>query len=209
VRPWIVLLLLAASVAAGVRHAMGHKHTVLMPALLIPALFLGWQEWQFRQDEQQFSEVAQRIAERDVHVQCQRFTGALFDATAEAGYVEFNADGNPSDTGRIERDACNDLRHWLHSDKVNPPLNQVIAVQVLAHESYHLAGNSNEAETECFAMQRLDEVAQWLGATVEQARSLANTYASQVYPRMPDGYRSNECVDGGQLDTAPDDPTWP
>ena len=163
VRLWIVVALLASSLAASVRHVSGHRHPLLIPLLLVPALFLGWQEWQFRQDEAEFSRVATQIAGRDVRIECQRFMGALVDATAEAGYVAFDSSGTPSDTGRLERDTCNDLRDWLHSDKTNPTLDQVIAVHVLGHESYHLAGISNEAETECAAMQRLDEVAQWLG----------------------------------------------
>lgn len=188
---------------------MGHQHKLLIAALLVPALFLGWQEWQFREDQQTFSAVASRIAGSDVSVQCQRFTGALVDATTEAGYVYFDADGVPATTGRLERNACNDLRDWLHSDKDDPPLEQVIAVHVLGHESYHLAGVRNEAETECAAMQRLDEVAQWLGATEQQARALAERYASEVYPLMPGDYRDSECKDGGDMDVAPDDPTWP
>ncbi|MFL6181455.1 MAG: hypothetical protein ACJ73L_07930 [Actinomycetes bacterium] len=208
-RPWLVIALFAGSMAASIRHVMGHRHTVLIPVLLVPAVFLGWQEWQFRQDEAQFSAVATDIAGRDVQVECQRFMGALVDATSEAGYVQFDADGAPADTGRIERDTCNDLRDWLHSDKSNPPLKQVIAVHVLAHESYHLAGIRDEAEAECAAMQRDDEVAQDLGATAEQARALATRYAAEVYPQMPDTYRSNDCVDGGTLDADPDDPTWP
>jgi len=188
---------------------MGHRHPVLIPLLLLPALFLSWQEWSFRADQSRFSEVASQIAEREVTVECQRFSGALLDATAEAGYVEFDANGAPASTGRLERDTCNDLRHWLHSDKTSPTLDEVIAVHVLGHESYHLAGVRDEAETECSAMQRIDDVAQWLGSNPEQARSMAERYAVEVYPRMPDGYRSRDCVDGGTLDAAPDDPTWP
>jgi hypothetical protein len=142
-------------------------------------------------------------------MECQRFAGALLDPTAEAGYVPFNEDGSPTDTGRIERDACNDLRDYLHSDKVSPPLNQIIAVQVLTHESYHLSGILNEAETECQAVQRLDEVAAWLGATPQQARSLAERYYADVYPRMPAAYQNSECVDRGKWDVAPTDPMWP
>lgn len=208
-RPWIVLALLTASAVAGIRHAMGHQHKVLIPVLLVPALFLGWQEWGFRHDQQTFSAVASRIAGSDVRIECQRFTGALVDATGEAGYVRFDADGTPDTTGRLERNACNDLRDWLHSDKRHPTLDQVIAVHVLGHESYHLAGIRNEAITECRAMQRLDETAQWLGATYEQARALAERYASEIYPHMPADYTDSECRDGGELDVAPDDPTWP
>ena len=188
---------------------MGHQHKVLIPLLLVPALFLGWQEWSFRQDQQTFSAVASRIAGKDVQIQCQRFTGALVDATAEAGYVYFDADGVPDTTGRLERNACNDLRDWLHSDKSNPTLKQVIAVHVLGHESYHLAGIRSESQTECSAMQRLDDVAEWLGATPEQARTLAERYARDVYPLMPSDYTDSECRDGGELDVAPDDPAWP
>lgn len=208
-RLWITLTLLALAGVAAVRHAMGHKHTILIPLLLIPAMFLGWQEWNFRADQQRFSEVATRIAGRDVSIECQRFSGALTDVTAEAGYVQFNADGTPTDTGRLERDACNNLRDWVHGDKNNPTLEQVMAVHILGHEAYHLAGIKNEAETECAALQRLDEVAELLGATSDQARALAVRYHDEVYPRMPSAYRSAECVDGGSLDVAPTDPIWP
>jgi hypothetical protein len=208
-RPWIVAALMAGSVTAAVRHVMGHRHPVLIPLLLVPALALGWFELSFRADQETFSEVATTIAERDVSIECQRFTGALLDPTAEAGYVQFDADGSPSDTGRLERDACNDLRDYLGSGKSAPSLKQVIAVQVLTHESYHLAGIRDEARTECSAVQRLDEVAVMLGATPEQARSLAERYYAEVYPRMPAAYVSSDCVDRGEWDVAPDDPTWP
>lgn len=209
VRLWIVVALVTGSAAAAVRHAMGHKHTILIPLLLVPALFLGWQEWAFRSDQGEFSAVATRIAGRDVSIECQRFTGALLDPTAEAGYVHFNTDGTPTDTGRLERDACNDLRDYLDSDKSSPSIQQIVAVQVLTHESYHLSGILSEADTECQAVQRLDDVAQWLGASPEQARAAAERYYSEIYPRMPAAYQSRECVDKGGWDVLPDDPTWP
>jgi hypothetical protein len=209
VRPWFALLLTAGAVALGVRHALGHRHPVLIPLLLVPAVALGWFEWQFRSDEHLFSAVATELAGRDVSIECQRLGGALVDVTSELGYVRFDADGRPADVGRIENDACEALRAYVHGDHASPTLDQVVAVQVLGHESFHLAGLLNEAEAECAAMQRLDDVAGWLGATPPQARDLAERYAAEVYPRMPDGYRSGECVDGGALDSVPQDPTWP
>ena len=188
---------------------MGHRHPVLIPLLLVPALFLGWQEWTFRSDQAEFSTIASGIAGREVRIECQRFSGALLDPTAEAGYVQFDAAGRPSDTGRLERDACNDLRRYLHGDKGNPTLQQVIAVQVLAHESYHLAGIRSEAQTECAALQKIDDVAGTLGATPEQGRAMAERYYLEVYPRMPTAYRSADCKDKGELDAAPDDSEWP
>ena len=203
------MALLAATVVVATRHVMGHKHPILIPLLLIPALFLGWQEWEFRSDQQEFSRVATTIAGRDVSIQCQRFSGALLDVTAESGYVKFTADGTPEDTGRLERTACNNLRDWLASDKRYPTLDQVIAIQVLSHEAHHLAGTSNEAATECSAMQRLDEVAQWLGATPEQGRAIADRYYRDVYPRMPAAYRNSECSDGGTMDLDEAGSEWP
>lgn len=209
VRPWIALLLTAGAVALAVRHALGHRHSVLIPLLLVPALVLGWFEWRFRADQDLFSSVASRIAERDVRIECQRLSGAMVDATGELGYVQFDGDGRPGDVGRLEVDACEDLRSYLHGDRTDPTLDEIVAVQVLSHESYHLSGIANEAATECAALQRLDDVAGWLGATPEQARSLAERYLADVYPRMPDAYRSDECVDGGELDAFPEDPAWP
>lgn len=208
-RPWTALLLTAGAVALAVRHVLGHRHSVLIPMLLVPALVLGWFEWQFRADQDLFSAVATRIAERDVRIECQRLSGAMVDATAELGYVAFDADGRPGDVGRLEVDACEDLRSYLSSDRTAPTLDQVVSVQVLTHESYHLAGIANEAETECAALQRLEDVAGWLGASGQQARALAERYAAEVYPRMPEAYRSDECVDGGELDASPEDAAWP
>lgn len=208
-RPWIALLLTAGGVAAAARHVMGHRHPVLIPLLLVPALVLGWSEWRWRTDQQTFSAVASRLAERPVRIECQRFGGALLDVTNELGYVEFDASGNPRETGRLERSTCTHVRDYLHGDHSSPDLDQVIAVQVLAHESYHLAGIRSEPETECRAMQRLDEVAAWLGATPEQARALADRYWTEVYPRMRSDYRTGDCEDGGLLDLTPDDTSWP
>lgn len=188
---------------------MGHRHTLLIPLLLVPALLLGWQEWNFRADQTTFSAIASELAGRDVRIECQRFTGALLDPTAEAGYVQFNADGSPTDTGRLERDACNDLRQYLHGEKATPTLKHVIAVQVLAHESFHLSGIRSEAETECAAIQRIDDVASSLGATPSQSHAMAERYYGEIYPRMPTAYRSAECQDDGELDASPDDTEWP
>jgi len=203
------LLLVVGAVALTIHHAMGHRHFFAIPALLIPGLVLGTAEYQFRQDVDLFSSVATQIAGRPVTMQCQRLTGALFDATSELGYVQFDASGQPFDTGHLERDACNNLRSYVHSDKQWPTLDQVIAVNVLTHESEHLAGVRVEAEAECASMQRLVDVAGWLGATDQQAGALADRYATEVYPRMPTDYRSEDCSQDGAWDKTPGDGVWP
>lgn len=188
---------------------MGHRHFVLIPMLLVPGLVLGVSEYRFRQDVATFSQVASEIADRPVGMQCQRLTGALVDPTAELGYVQFDASGRPGDTGRLERDACNNLRDYLHSDKRWPTFDQMVAVNVLSHESHHLAGESSEARTECLSMQDIQQVAVWLGATEEQGQDLAERYVTEVYPRMPAAYRSPDCAEGGEWDESSGDGIWP
>ena len=203
------MLLVVGAIALTIHHAMGHRHSFAIPALLLPGLILGVTEYQFRQDVSLFSSVASRIAGRPVEIQCQRLTGALIDVTGELGYVQFDASGRPGDAGRLERDACNSLRSYVHSDKQAPTLDQVVAVDVLSHESHHLAGELDEARTECASIQRLVDVAEWLGATREEADALAGRYATEVYPRMSTDYRAPECTADGEWDQTPGDGVWP
>lgn len=201
--------MVAGAVALAIHHAMGHRHAIAIPLLLVPGLVLGVSEMRFRQDVAAFSDVASEIAGRPVIMQCQRLASALVDATSELGYVEFDAQGRPGDVGMLERDACEDLRTYIHSDMQTPSLDQILAVNVLSHESHHLAGDLNEARTECSSIQHLTDVAQWLGATPSEATALAARYVSEIYPRLPSNYISAECVPEGTWDLTPGDGIWP
>jgi hypothetical protein len=209
VRPWIALLLVAGVVVLVIRQVMGHNHRIAIPLLLIPALVLGVQEYRFRQDDALFSHVASGIAGHPVTIECQRLSSAMFDVGSELGYVMFDANGIPENVGHIEREACNNLRDYTHSSKQWPSLDQVVGVAVLSHESQHLAGEGSEARAECDSIQDLAMVAQELGATPDQARQLAVRYTADVYPRMPDQYRSSLCVENGEWDKTPNDGVWP
>ena len=84
-----------------------------------------------------------------------------------------------------------------------------MAVDVLAHESWHLRGVIDEAETECRSLQTMAWTAQQLGATAEQGHAMALAQYTGVYQEMPEAYRSGACVDGGALDLRPDDKRFP
>ncbi len=204
----MVVLMLGAG-ALTIRHALGHRHSVAVPLLLVPGLVLGYFEYEDRLAAQKMSAAASVLAGRPVHVNCQRIAGAMVDVNADLGEVGFDQEGQPDDFTTLKYEACTNLRAWLGSDKVAPTLDQVIAVHVLAHESEHLAGVRNEAQAECISVQRTEEAARLLGATANQARKLALTYAIRVYPEMPDDYRSDDCKDGGSMDIRPDDTSWP
>jgi len=143
-----------------------------------------------------------------VEVRCQSFGGAFLDVGADLGYVAFGPDGVPERRTLIKRDQCGDLSDYLRSDQEQPTSEQIVAVHVLTHEAIHMSGVRSEAETECLAMQRDAQMAELLGASPEAAARLSVTYWREVYPRMPDAYRSEECTPGGALDAGRPDAPW-
>ena len=86
------------------------------------------------------------------------------------------------------------------------------ALQTLAHESIHLKGDPVEADAECFGMQWLAYAAQQLGDSADDAHSIAQYYATQVYPQrqtQSPAYWSADCRQNGSLDLTPGDGAWP
>jgi hypothetical protein len=91
-----------------------------------------------------------------------------------------------------------------------PFLKMAASVALLAHEAGHLfESETNEARTECFAVQRVRELATILGTSPAYADELATTYWKELYPRNPPGYRTPLCYDGGPLDLNPSSDRWP
>jgi len=192
---------------------------VLVAALL--GLFL-FQKHSKAAEESRLAAIAGEIARRPVSIHCQGAVGEALDVTAEAGSVEFDASGHPADVADIKRKVCQRLQDFPKvrtSAKfacLDTPsrcdasvVNEAIALDVLAHESWHLEGNQNEAVTECYAEQTVGFVATKLGSDDVQARGLARLVHLLVCPQMPDEYRSGECRDGGALDLRPASPAWP
>ncbi|MFN2539452.1 MAG: hypothetical protein ABR549_15055 [Mycobacteriales bacterium] len=159
-----------------------------------------------RAEEKRLSGVASVLVGHPVAVRCQSVGQALADLGSELGYVKYDAAGRPEARTVIKRDPCGELRKY-YSGHRSLSLDRVIAVHVLTHEAMHMRGLTNEAEAECAAVQRDVTTAQLLGASPAQALELARDYWLTVYPRMPDDYRSGDCVPGGpadeHLDTAP------
>lgn len=183
-----------------------------LAVLLVPLLWLGITERQWVSAEQAFSAAARGIAPNARGVHCQRL-GETFTATGSyLGSVQFDAAGRPADVAVLSYETCQRLSAWWRSswtEKNSAPLEQIIAVHVLSHESVHLTGDTNEASTECKAMQLDAQTAVRLGATPAQGRSLALRYWTEVYPRMSPDYVSAGCKPGGPLDQTPDDGIWP
>ena len=97
------------------------------------------------------------------------------------------------------------------------------AMQALAHESVHLydftaarpvpvSTQEMESRAECVGMQNLARVASALGASPDDAASIAAWYARRMYrarkSQTPE-YWSADCRAGGLLDISPGDGRWP
>jgi len=159
--------------------------------------------------EHRLDAAASALAGVPVTVHCQTAGEASFDLGPELGYVKFGVDGVPERHTVIKWKPCHDLARWLGSDRKHPTRGQMIAVHVLTHETMHMAGATDEAITECRAMQRDTAMARRLGADPSAARALAVRYWVEIYPSMPDAYRTAECRPGGSLDEHLPDPPWP
>jgi hypothetical protein len=180
--------------------------------IALPLIVFGYTERQWVSAEKEFSSVAKTVEPVAPGVHCQRLGESFTYAGAELGHVEFDENGLPTGPAWLSYETCQNLAAYWRStatQKTGPPLEQVIAVHVLSHESYHLAGIGTESLAECDAMQRDARTAQALGASQLQGLQLANTYWQSVYPDMPSDYTTRDCVSGGRLDKTPGDNLWP
>lgn len=205
---------MVAAGAVGVAWLLWKQHrelerrpkTIAIAALAVVAV--GVLEYRAQAAERRYGAAVSAVAHRSVAVRCQGVFGHLIDIGQELGTVQFNAEGDPADKTDIKREACASLKKYERGDKsVN--FGSAVAVHVLAHEAIHLRGWTNEAVAECYGLQHTAQVARALGAPARKAQLLARLYWEQVYPDMPDEYRTTDCVDGGRLDLHKDSDIWP
>jgi hypothetical protein len=209
--------------------ATRYPTTPLWFKLTVSALLLSACVWWIadRQDrvgnEQRLSTIASQIAGRDVRVRCPGPLRRVFGWSIVEGSVRFSADGRPADWTRISKQSCAELDALAEGrrDKVLACTGRtaiacgrhgretVMAVDVLSHESWHLHGVMDEAETECRSLQTMAWTAQQLGATEPQGRGMARAQYDGTYREMPEPYQSGACQDGGTMDLHPDDPRFP
>jgi hypothetical protein len=182
-------------------------------ALVVTAL--GWwiaDRQDRRGNERRLSAIASQIAGRDVRVSCPGPVGRLLGWDIVEGSVRFDGDGKPADETKIRKQSCAELDALAEGRREKGLAlrrETLMAVDVLAHESWHLRGVIDEAVTECRSLQTMAWTAQQLGTTSEQGRAMALAQYEGAYRQMPAPYRSGQCVDGGPLDLRPDDERFP
>jgi hypothetical protein len=209
--------------------ARAHPTTPLWLKLTVVAVLtgaVGWcvADWRDRRgNEQRLGAIASQIAGRDVRVRCPGPLARLIGWDIVEGSVRFDADGTPEDETKIRERSCGELDALAEGRREKELAcigrtgiacgehgrETAMAVDVLAHESWHLRGVIDEAETECRSLQTIAWTAQQLGATAEQGRAMALAQFDGAYLDMPDRYRSGACADGGALDLRRDDARFP
>jgi hypothetical protein len=205
---------------------------LLAIVLAVPALLVGWLWWSDHSLEKKLQPVATAIAGRDVKVDCQSFWGGLLDAQGREGEVRFDAAGTPEPKLFMTHNTCGQLRHfaghshhgaldcltqidWRSSDPLPyesscyaSAAKTIYSVLVLAHESYHTAGVTDEAAANCFAIQAMAWTAVQLHASEGEAERLALATAA-LEPEQDPPYGTSDCHAGGRLDLNPATPEFP
>ncbi|HVV76440.1 MAG TPA: hypothetical protein VHC43_10420 [Mycobacteriales bacterium] len=207
----------AAAIAVTVRWSLNrvdglgrsHPFPLVTAALLCDlAVVLIFPTFTRHYEEGRLGKVASVLVGQHATVHCETIGQTLTDVTGDLGFVKFGADGVPEHHTTIMRGPCADLRRYYDGDQAHPTSGEIVAVHVLTHESMHMRGQRDESLAECEAMQRDAETAQLLGATPGEGLALARAYWMQVYPDMPDNYRTEDCKAGGGLDEHLPDPPW-
>jgi len=170
-------------------------------------------------EEQIAQQVARRLTGRSASVRC----GAIGESDPNILGVTPTLNGHALDYFLMRPLQCTNLA-WFHQAParwdprtcVESDCTRVaamaMALAVVAHESYHLLGYSNEAQVECYGMQSIWFVASKLGASIDESQALATFYATRMYPlrrTYSPRYWSAQCRDGGKLDLRPSLARWP
>jgi hypothetical protein len=113
----------------------------------------------------------------------------------------------------IQKPWCNTLMSYLaHPARANDL--EIVSLDIFTHESMHVRGEMNEAQTECQAVQRNYRAAKLLGVPDETAKRNALEYYNITYQMrgkiggMQGAYYSDQCAPGKAMDEHLSDSTW-
>lgn len=167
-------------------------YSVLLATLL-------WSQVRHQRLESRLTGVATELAGTPAPVACETFLESWIPQSIWAlGYVS-------SDLKRIalRHGICRRLQEVIDSPDPDSRFHST-AVLVLTHEAMHVRGLTNEAQTECAAIQRAAKAALLLGVPDTVARKLAQNYwlvqYRQIRQTTDDSYYSPECRPRGALD---------
>ncbi len=189
--------------------------TIVVAGLVVLAIALfvlpdrGWDsldEAEQARTEARLSAEAARIAGHEARVHC--------DAEGEAVGIVQHADGLAEVGGTnafLTPEICFRLHRVTEGDE--GPFSQTArAIAVLAHEAWHLRGESDEGVTNCYAFQSGVSLGERLGLSERTAARMMRQQLADnaTFARSASDYLvPSECRDGGRLDLDPGSDRFP
>ncbi|MCQ8102920.1 hypothetical protein NP590_02280 [Methylomonas sp. SURF-2] len=195
------------------RRGYAQPRPVFKPYLIAcMALSAGfaWQPLKYWRFERLLSAKATQLADgRPARVHCNSVADTLFDSE------QFAAGHANIETGQIvfQHGWCATLMDYVNKPASASP-EDFFALHMFTHESMHVRGETNEARTECQAIQRDTRAAMLLGVPEALARKQAlDFYFNSYMGRSGDGwmsaqYFSDQCAPGKAMDEQLSDSTW-
>ena len=205
---------------------------LLAATIAVPIALIGWQWWGDHSLEQRLAPIASSVAGRPIRVDCQGFWAAWSTCRAARAKCASTPGGIPEAKLFITRRTCGRLedftksahhseRHclgaldWSRSDPLpfesecyGEAAETIYAVLILAHEAYHAAGVTDEATTNCYALQAMTWTATQLGAEPFEAELLARAMEA-LEPYQGPEYGTQECHAGTAARSASRDAELP
>lgn len=174
------------------------------------AMAFAWPPLHYWYFERFLSRTATQLAEtHQAKVHCNTVFDTFFDTQSlSIGHANI-------ETGEIviQYPWCATLMDYL-SDPAHANRKEIASLDMLTHESMHVRGESDEAKTECQAVQRNYRAARLMGVPDRIARKNALDYYQGSYRDresiggMQAPYFSSECAPGKALDERLPDSTW-
>ena len=182
----------------------------ILAVVLIGGPAWGLLQWHGRVvNEHRLGAIASQIAGRHVAVHCPGVLGRALRYDIVEGTVQFDADGRPADETKLRAFPCAELDALAEGRRAavldcvaragdcgKAEDDLAVAIDVLTHESFHLAGYADEAAAECHSLQTMAWTAQQLGVAPEVAQRLAAWEANHAYLQMPAQYQGACVLDG-------------
>lgn len=192
------------------------------PGLGLLALFLLvlaavlWPQVKARQTEAKIRPLASAIAGRDAGARCPRYITQIF---TNAGSVSFDENGNASNRTDLTGPVCDGARFAFSSQGrreieacltgtgvcSDAAVTAIVALNVIAHESLHLRGETDEAGAECGSIAEGPRTAAVVGLSPVAGQMLGWTHAQGMNQFTPPEYRvtANNCEAVAALEQQP------
>ena len=177
------------------------RNLSLIKFLLIPTLIIGYFEITFLWKQHAATILTREISgNENAFAECQRFMPALFADSLNAGYYAPSVNSNRA---VIQFIYCNEWGNFYFSNKNTIEDTQTLwALGTVIHEAIHVAGENNEAVTQCLTNMAFPNVLRDFGVYEYKIQEYMNKYIP-LTKKMPSEYLNGDCTNHPFLKRVP------